>query len=233
MKLNVHVKLFLGFVICMSLLGAKLLSAAESQEGNSSESHEHHKPNNPMATEELKKTEIPEGEDDNKVINFKLKNQHGEKVKFDDFNGKVVIVVFGYTNCPDVCPTQLNDLTQVVHNLKDEAKEVQVLFITFDPERDTPEVIKKFLKPFDPSFIGLTGTVNEVAKVTYYFDVHTIKRSNKEGTDYKMGHTSYVYLIDREGEFKNFYLQKVGTSYWEQMKHHLKELIDHKVATKS
>lgn len=139
--------------------------------------------------------------------NFTLTSHMGSRVSLSDYKGKVVILLFGYTHCPDVCPTQLSDMQKLLERLGDKAKQVQVLFITFDPERDTPEVLKEFLNFFHPTFVGLTGTKKEIAVVARQYKAQYIKRTVGSRAGYFFGHSSVVYLIDQQGQLFSVYLE--------------------------
>ncbi len=139
--------------------------------------------------------------------NFCLKGWKDGKereVCLEDFRGKVVLIFFGYTHCPDVCPVALDVLKKTVSLLDDSEREkVQVIFISVDPERDTPEVAQRYAEYFDPGFIGLTGSHEELRKITKtYFAFY---RKVGEGKDYLVDHTAYIYLIDTEGVLKLIY----------------------------
>lgn len=161
----------------------------------------------------------------NSPNDFTLTSHLGNKVSLSDYSGKSVILLFGYTSCPDVCPMQLYNMVDVMENLGDKAKHVQVLFVTIDPERDTPEVLKKHLDFFHPSFVGLTGTHKEIFAVAKKYKVRYIRREMENG-DYSMHHTSKVYLIDSHGVLQEHYMQKVGVSFWNQMSEAILKLIN-------
>ena len=132
---------------------------------------------------------------------FALVDQNGKPVTEADFLGKPAIVFFGYTHCPDVCPTTLSDMGQMLGALgKDEP--VSALFITIDPERDTPAVLKDYLSSFDPRIVGLTGTPAAIASAERAYRVYAKKVPTPDG-DYTMDHTAVVYLMDRQGRFVN------------------------------
>ena len=133
----------------------------------------------------------------------------GKEIKkcLSDFRGKIVLMFFGYTHCPDVCPTALQLMSKVVNSLTEEEKaKVQVVFISVDPERDSPEIAHKYASYFGPGFIGLSGKVEDIKKVTkdYMAFYKKVENSNtKEG--YLVDHTAYIYLIDQEGVLKLIY----------------------------
>ena len=132
------------------------------------------------------------------AANFKLTDAIGKTRSLADFNGKVVVLFFGYTHCPEVCPTTLADLAQVVRLLGAEAKNVQVLFVTLDPERDTPEVLSKYIPSFDPSFLGLYGDTQATAQAAKIFAVNYAKHAEKNG--YSIDHSDGTYLIGNNGK---------------------------------
>lgn len=126
----------------------------------------------------------------------------GERVSLDDFAGKVVAMYFGYTFCPDVCPTTLSRLAEARRLLGDAADDVQVLMVSVDPERDTPDVLARYVPAFDESFIGLTGTRQEVAQLATVYGVY-FERSEVDGAaGYLVDHTATVMVIDRDGYLK-------------------------------
>ena len=140
---------------------------------------------------------------------FELTNQDGEIVKNTDFAEKFMLVYFGFTNCPMVCPTDMAVITQSLEALGDKANEIQPIFITVDPKRDNPAQIKDFLSAFYPSFQGLTGTqeqVDAVAKAyrTYYAEVDNEGSMDSEG-EYTMDHSAYIYLMGRDGKYITHY----------------------------
>jgi len=132
------------------------------------------------------------------VLEFHLKDTDGKPRSLEDYRGKVVIMFFGYTHCPEVCPTTLADLAHVMRMLGEEAKNIQVLFVTLDPERDTPEVLSKFIPSFDPSFVALSGDKQAIAKAAKSFGVNYEKHMDKHG-GYTVDHTDSTYLIGRTG----------------------------------
>lgn len=133
------------------------------------------------------------------IADFTLINQDGQSVRLSDYRGRLVLLFFGYTHCPDVCPTTLARLNQVMRALGDEAKAVQVLFVSVDPERDTPAVLKQFLSHFNPAFTGLTGQAEEVRAVTQAFGVYVQKEEVGSAAGYLVTHTARIYVIDPDG----------------------------------
>jgi protein SCO1 len=135
---------------------------------------------------------------------FQLVDMNGHRRSLKDYAGGVSIVFFGYTHCPDVCPTELLELSQVVRALGPLASQVQVLFVSLDPERDTPELLKDYVTSFDPRFIGLTGSKAEINAAAASFSVQFAKVSL--GNDYMIDHSTGSYVIDQTGR-----LRLVGT----------------------
>jgi protein SCO1/2 len=127
-------------------------------------------------------------------------DQDGRPRTLADYAGKVLVVFFGYTQCPDVCPTSLAELAQVMQVLGSDASRVQVVMITVDPERDTPEVMKQYVQTFNPAFVGLTGTPEQVKQAAASFKVYYAKVPAKNGKDYSMDHSAAFYLLDAKGE---------------------------------
>jgi protein SCO1 len=133
---------------------------------------------------------------------FALVNGDGKTVTDRDFRGKYMLVYFGYTYCPDVCPTTLNEVANALDKLGPKADQVQPIFITVDPKRDNPEVMKKYVASFGPRLIGLTGTPNEVASVAKEYRVYYAEHRTGPGpNDYTMDHSSILYLMGPNGRF--------------------------------
>ena len=131
---------------------------------------------------------------------FHLVDQDGKAVSDEDMKGRPFLVFFGFTHCPDICPTTLFDMSQMLHTLGPDAGRIGVLFITVDPERDTPAVLKDYLSNFDPHLRGLTGDPAAVNVALKAFRVYA-KKVPLEGSDYTMDHTAVVYLMDKNGRF--------------------------------
>jgi len=140
----------------------------------------------------------------NYARDFALKDAAGQKRTLADFRGKLVVVFFGYAQCPDVCPTTLSDYAQVKQKLGADGDKLQVIFVTVDPERDTPKVLAAYVPNFDPSFIGLTGTVDEINAAAREFKVFYQKVPGKTETSYTIDHTAGSYVFDREGRIRLF-----------------------------
>ncbi len=131
---------------------------------------------------------------------FQLKDPDGRVRTLEDFKGKVVLMFFGFTQCPDVCPTALVNAAQIKSLLGADGDKLQVLFITVDPERDTPEVLREYTQAFDPSFLGLYGTEEETAAVAKAYRVYYAKVPT--GNSYTMEHTALTYVFDRNGKLR-------------------------------
>jgi len=129
---------------------------------------------------------------------FTLTDQHGERFQLDQLRGKVVLLFFGYTYCPDICPTELASIAAVFDALEERALQVQGLFVTVDPERDTPEVLNNYVRYFHEDLIGLTGTAAEIERVALQHRVRYSKHELDDG-NYTIDHSAQLYVIDREG----------------------------------
>lgn len=130
---------------------------------------------------------------------FALVDDTGKPRRDEDFRGKLMLVYFGYTQCPDACPTTLQALANALDQLGPRAAEVATLFITIDPERDTVDKLKGYAEQFRPDFLGLTGTPEAIAKVAAGYKVYYRKAG--AGPDYLMDHSTIIYLMDRQGRF--------------------------------
>ena len=131
---------------------------------------------------------------------FNLVDQNGEPITDADIKGRPFLVFFGYTHCPDICPTTLFDVSEVMHALGKDADRTGALFITVDPERDTPAVMKDYLSSFDPHLRGATGDNAAVDAAEKAYRVYA-KKVHTENGDYSMDHTALVYLMDKQGRF--------------------------------
>jgi protein SCO1/2 len=131
---------------------------------------------------------------------FKLVDQNGKAVTQDDLKGKPSLIFFGFTHCPDICPTALFDMSEVYKALGRDGDRLSAYFVTVDPERDTPEVLKEFLSSFDPRLRGLTGDAAAVGAMEKAYRVYS-KKVPLDGGGYTMDHTALVYLMDKEGRF--------------------------------
>jgi protein SCO1/2 len=135
---------------------------------------------------------------------FTLTNHRGEPTTNADLRGKLKLIYFGFSYCPDICPTDLYDITLALNRLSpNQAAKVQPVFITIDPERDTPEVLADYLTLFHPSFLGLTGTPEQIADVAAKFRVYYAKVPHDD--TYLLNHSAFTYLFDAEGNFLHFF----------------------------
>ena len=131
---------------------------------------------------------------------FSLVDQNGKAITDQDMKGKPFLVFFGYTHCPDICPATLFEVSEVLRALEKDADKTGALFITVDPERDTPAMIKDYLSSFDPHLMGATGDAKAVEAAEKAYRVYAKKVPGEKG-DYSMDHTALVYLMDKEGRF--------------------------------
>jgi protein SCO1/2 len=133
---------------------------------------------------------------------FTLTDHNGERHSLADFKGKAVLLFFGFTHCPDVCPTTLARAKLALQKLGPDASKVQVLFVSVDPQRDTPEVLKGYVTAFDPSFIGFTGTPEEIKQVAQDFRIIYRKSEGKGPGDYTVDHSTQTYVYDPQGRLR-------------------------------
>lgn len=131
---------------------------------------------------------------------FQLTDFNGQSRSLTDFKGKVVMLYFGFVQCPDVCPTALTRAAAVVQQLGPQAADLQVIFVTVDPERDTPELLREYMASFDPSFLALTGSAEQIAQAAKEFRVYYKKVPT--GSSYTLDHTALSYLFDRQGRIR-------------------------------
>jgi protein SCO1 len=137
------------------------------------------------------------------TTDFTLQTSAGTPMSLSDFRGQYVLLYFGYTFCPDVCPITLNDLRNMAHAIGDRRMDnVQVIFISVDPERDTAEHLASYLPHFHPNFLGMTGTLEEIELVALQFGIYFESQQQDNETGYLVGHTSAVTLIDPEGHVR-------------------------------
>jgi protein SCO1/2 len=148
----------------------------------------------------------------NYANDFALTDHAGARRTLADYRGKLVVIFFGYTQCPDVCPTTMQEMTEVRRALGSDAERVQVLFVTIDPRRDTPEVLAQYVPGFDPSFVGLYGSDEEIARTAKQFKVFYQKVPGKTETSYTMDHTAGSYVIDASGQPRLFLKHNQGTA---------------------
>ena len=131
---------------------------------------------------------------------LELADHTGRARRLEDFRGKAVVVFFGFTQCPDVCPTTLADISGALKTLGPDAERVQVLFVTVDPERDTPEVLARYVAAFDPRILALRGDAAATQRVAKEFKIYYEKR--KQGDSYTVDHSAQTYVIDPQGRLR-------------------------------
>lgn len=132
---------------------------------------------------------------------FELTAHTGERVSDETFRGKYMLVAFGYTSCPDICPAELQVISAALDTMGEKGDRIQPIFITVDPERDTQAVLNDYMGHFHPRFIGLTGTPEEIAAAARAYRVYYARVKDESTTDYLMDHTSIIYLMGPDGEF--------------------------------
>jgi protein SCO1 len=135
---------------------------------------------------------------------FALVDQHGKKVTDQDFRGRYMLIFFGFTHCPDICPAELQVISASLDELGPKAEEVVPIFVTLDPERDTPEVMADYVKNFGSRFVGLTGSPEEIAEAAKAYRVASSKFENKgvdDNGNYSIDHSAIVYLMGPDGEY--------------------------------
>lgn len=153
---------------------------------------------------------------------FDLPDADGKRRTLADFKGKITLVFFGYTQCPDVCPTTMLELAEVKKTLGADGARVQGVFVTVDPERDTAEVLKAYVGAFSPDFVGLRGTAEETKAVARHFKVFYAKVPGKTDGSYTMDHTAGSYVFDAQGKVRLFTRYGSGA---EALAHDLKLLL--------
>jgi protein SCO1/2 len=137
---------------------------------------------------------------------FELTDMDGQPFQLSDLDDQVVVMFFGYTGCPDVCPVTLTEFLQIRSKLGEAAADVSFVFVTVDPERDTPERMRKYLTNFDPEIIGLTGERSELEPVWADYGVYQAKAEGGSEANYLVDHSSRVYVIDADGNLRLTYL---------------------------
>lgn len=153
---------------------------------------------------------------------FQLTDHTGKVRTLADFKGRAVAMFFGYTHCPDVCPTTLSDMAQALTLLGKDAGKVQVLFVSVDPARDTPELLAKYVPAFNPDFLGLYGDEAATAKVAKDFRVFYQKHQGKNSQGYDVDHTAGTYVFDQSGNLRLFMSYGQGA---EKIAHDLRALL--------
>jgi cytochrome oxidase Cu insertion factor (SCO1/SenC/PrrC family) len=138
-------------------------------------------------------------------VPFTLTNQHGKRVSLADFRGKLVLLYFGFTFCPDVCPTDLLAIGQAVKSLGKAGDDVQPVFITLDPARDTRELLRDYAAAFHPRFIALTGSESEIHRIATGYKVYYEKVTPPDSKTYSIAHAAFTFLLDRNGKYVLFF----------------------------
>jgi len=141
---------------------------------------------------------------------YQLTDQDGKPRASADFRGKYQLIYFGYSFCPDVCPTTLGVISEALDKLGVDAKRIVPIFITIDPERDTPAVLKKYMAAFGPDFVGLTGSPANIANVEKEYRVYAKKQVIEGTSGYGMDHSSVIYLMGPDGRLVSFYDELVA-----------------------
>lgn len=141
---------------------------------------------------------------------FKLADHNGQLRSMNDFRGRVVVIFFGFAQCPDVCPTAMAELAEVKRLLGADADKLQGLFITLDPERDTPEVLKAYMGNFDPTFLALRPTPQELPDLAKHFKIFYKKNEGKTAGSYTLDHTAASYVFDRQGRVRLYTRHGMG-----------------------
>lgn len=134
------------------------------------------------------------------AADFVLIDQNGEPYRLTEQRGKLIMIFFGYTHCPDICPSTLSEFQKIHKGLKGSASEVDFVFITVDPERDTPDQLASYLEFFDPSFIGLWGESDKMQKVWSDYGVYQLKQDAGSAAGYLVDHSTRIYVIDQKGQ---------------------------------
>jgi len=156
---------------------------------------------------------------------FNLTDHTGQRRSLTDFHGKAVALFFGFTHCPDVCPTTMGELAQTLKQLGKDADKVQVLFVTLDPVRDTPAVLAQYVPSFHPSFLGLTGSEAQVSAVLKDFKGFSQKQASASKMGYSLDHSANTFVFDPQGRLRLMYGFGRGP---EPIIHDIKQLLDGK-----
>lgn len=137
-----------------------------------------------------------------KAHDFTLISHTGQRVRLSDYRGKLVLLYFGYTFCPDVCPATLYEITRAMELLGEDADEIQLIMISVDPERDTPSKLAEYVTHFNPTFLGVTGTPEQIAEVATFYGIFYEVNPGSVATGYLVDHTATVTVIDQDGYVK-------------------------------
>jgi protein SCO1/2 len=163
-------------------------------------------------------------EDPVDVPDFTLTDQSGQPFRLSDLQGKVVLLFFGYTSCPDVCPTTLGTWRKVHEGLGNDAERVRFVFVTVDPERDTPERLGMHVQAFNPDFVGLTGSPEELAAIYDFFGIiHEKDTSSGSALGYLVNHTATTFVLDPDGKWR---LRETYGTEAEDFIHDIRQLLD-------
>lgn len=154
---------------------------------------------------------------------FELTAHTGEAFKLSDINGKVGVLFFGFTHCPDVCPNTLLEIQRLMVSLEDQAKDLQVLFISVDPKRDTPEILDSYVKYFNKNIIGLTGSDEQINKVLKQYNGKVSFSGDTDTDTYNVEHVANIYLINKDGDIGSIILPRTPYEVLEQQ---VRKLID-------
>lgn len=146
---------------------------------------------------------------ENRGGDFELTGSEGKEISSVSFRGKIILIYFGYTYCPDFCPMTLSYLNAVMMEIAELAKDVQVLFITIDPERDTHEKLKEYVPYFNPDFIGMTGSISDIKEIAKKYGVGFFKQQVESEEGYFLAHTDRVFLIDKNGRYRGHYRPQI------------------------
>ena len=155
---------------------------------------------------------------------FELTGADGQRISDRDFRGKWLLVYFGYTHCPDICPTTMMEISQTLELLGDDAARLQPLFISIDPERDTPQVVGEYVKEFDDRIIGLAGTPEEIAAAAKAYRVFYAKQESTDASNYFIQHTAFLYVMGPDGRYVTL-LSPTGGQTPEVMADRLRKLV--------
>ena len=139
-----------------------------------------------------------------------LVNAAGKEFRLSEQTGKVVLIFFGFTHCTDICPTTLARYREIYDRLGDQSESVRFVYITVDPERDTPEIMDGYTKGFNPDFIGLSGTEVDLLPIYQYYGVFREKQEILSASDYEMNHTSVTFVIDKQGKWRLTFPYELG-----------------------
>lgn len=155
-------------------------------------------------------------------VDFTLIDHNGNSKRLSDFYGQAIVLFFGYIHCPDVCPTTLAEMAEAMNRLGNDAEKVTVLFVSVDPKRDTPDIMKAYVTSFHPRFIGLTGSATDIAEVGRAFKVVAEKRGDVAGGNYTIDHSAGAYIYDPSGRLRSYVTYGSGADV---LVHDLKQVL--------